>query len=47
MVQINDDFHENLTLEKLDQIIAEYAEKTPAQAAANGSAHRTPGNLKD
>ena len=45
MVQINDDFHENLTLEKLDQIIAEYAQKTPAQAApSTGSAHATPGN---
>lgn len=31
MVQINDEFYENLTLEKLDQIIAEYADKTPAQ----------------
>lgn len=31
MVQINDEFYENLTLEKLDQIIAEYAQKTPAQ----------------
>ncbi|MET0284691.1 MAG: NAD(P)H-dependent oxidoreductase subunit E [Polyangiales bacterium] len=37
MVQINDDFHENLTLEKLDQIIAEYAQKTPAQAAREGA----------
>ncbi len=32
MVQINDEFYENLTLEKLDQIIAQYAEKTPAQS---------------
>jgi NADH-quinone oxidoreductase subunit E len=42
MVQINDDFHENLTLEKLDQILAEYALKTPAQSvrpAAPGTAH--------
>jgi NADH-quinone oxidoreductase subunit E len=31
MVQINGEFYENLTLEKLDKIIAEYAEKTPAQ----------------
>jgi NADH-quinone oxidoreductase subunit E len=31
MVQINDEFYENLTLEKLDRIIAEYARKTPAQ----------------
>jgi hypothetical protein len=30
-VQINDEFYENLTLEKLDRIIAEYARKTPAQ----------------
>jgi NADH-quinone oxidoreductase subunit E len=34
MVQINDDFHENLTLEKLDQIVAEYAQKTPALKGA-------------
>lgn len=32
MVQINDEFYENLTLEKLDQIIEQYAEKTPAQS---------------
>lgn len=31
MVQINGDFYENLTLAELDRIIAEYAEKTPAQ----------------
>jgi NADH-quinone oxidoreductase subunit E len=31
MVQINEEFYENLTLAKLDQIIAEYAQKTPAQ----------------
>jgi len=31
MVQINGEFYENLTLEKLDQIVAEYAQKTPAQ----------------
>jgi NADH-quinone oxidoreductase subunit E len=31
MVQINGEFYENLTLEKLDQIISEYAQKTPAQ----------------
>lgn len=30
MVQINDDFYENLTLEKLDAIIADIAQKTPA-----------------
>ncbi len=30
MVQINDDYHENLTLEKLDAIIDDYAAKTPA-----------------
>jgi NADH-quinone oxidoreductase subunit E len=34
MVQINDDFHENLTLEKLDRIIAQVAERTPAPKAA-------------
>jgi NADH-quinone oxidoreductase subunit E len=32
MVQINDEFYENLTLEKLDRIIAEYARKTSAQS---------------
>jgi NADH-quinone oxidoreductase subunit E len=31
MVQINDEFYENLTLAELDKIIAEYAQKTPAQ----------------
>ena len=34
MVQINDEFHENLTLEKLDRILAEYAQRTPARGAA-------------
>jgi NADH-quinone oxidoreductase subunit E len=34
MVQINDEFYENLTLRELDRIIAEVAQKTPAQAAA-------------
>jgi NADH-quinone oxidoreductase subunit E len=29
MVQINDAFHENLTIEKLDRIIDELAAKTP------------------
>lgn len=33
MVQINDDFYENLTLEKLDQVLAQVAEKTPTPAA--------------
>jgi NADH-quinone oxidoreductase subunit E len=58
MVQINDDFHENLTLEKLDQIIAEYAQKTPspthagngqsARSAAHGApAHSAPAHSKD
>jgi NADH-quinone oxidoreductase subunit E len=32
MVQINDEFYENLSLAELDRIIAEYAQKTPAQA---------------
>lgn len=43
MVQINDDFHENLTLEKLDQIIAEYAQKTPTQPTplAHGASRST------
>ena len=35
MLQINEEFYENLTLEKLDQIIAEYAQKTPAKDAAH------------
>jgi len=35
MVQINDEFHENLTLEKLDRLIAEYAHKTPAPARSS------------
>jgi NADH-quinone oxidoreductase subunit E len=35
MVQINDEFHENLTLEKLDQLIADYAQKTPAPARSS------------
>jgi NADH-quinone oxidoreductase subunit E len=30
MVQINNDFHENLSIEKLDRIIDEIAAKTPA-----------------
>jgi hypothetical protein len=53
MVQINDDFHENLTLEKLDQIIAEYAQKTPSPThAGNGQsarsvAHGSPAHSKD
>jgi len=34
MVQINEDFYENLTLEKLDRIIAQIAERTPAVKAA-------------
>ena len=34
MVQINDDFHENLTIEKLDRIIDELAARTPASATA-------------
>jgi NADH-quinone oxidoreductase subunit E len=39
MVQINDDFYENLTLRELDRIIAEVAAKTPAQAATRDVAH--------
>ena len=34
MVQINDDFHENLTLEKLDKILQKVAEQTPQPAVA-------------
>lgn len=29
MIQINDEYYENLTLAELDRIIAEYAQKTP------------------
>jgi len=45
MVQINDEFHENLTLEKLDRIIAEYAQKTPAQPPPSEAAH-APANAR-
>jgi NADH-quinone oxidoreductase subunit E len=34
MVQINDEFHEDLTIEKLDRIIDELAARTPASATA-------------
>jgi NADH-quinone oxidoreductase subunit E len=37
MVQINDEFYENLTLAELDKIIADYAAKTPA--AVRDAAH--------
>lgn len=53
MVQINDDFHENLTLEKLDQIIAQVAAKTPQPArvaghsSAHGAGHAAAGHLKE
>lgn len=51
MIQVNGEFHENLTLEKLDQIIAEYAERTPAQPQpAQGTAHapaHAPARAKD
>jgi NADH-quinone oxidoreductase subunit E len=33
MVQINDQFHENLTIEKLDRIIDELAARTASSAA--------------
>jgi NADH:ubiquinone oxidoreductase subunit E len=35
MVQINNDFHENLSIEKLDAIIDEIAAKTPTPAAGS------------
>ncbi len=38
MVQINDDFHENLTLDGLDRIIDELSAKTAAAAPASGDA---------
>lgn len=34
MVQINDEFHENLTLEKLDRIIAEVAQRTQVRGGS-------------
>jgi hypothetical protein len=34
MVQINDDFHENLTIESLDRLITEIASKTDASDAS-------------
>jgi len=43
MLQLNDEFHENLTLEKLDRLIDEVAQRTPAQPRASethgGAAH--------
>jgi NADH-quinone oxidoreductase subunit E len=33
MIQLNDDYYENLTLEQLDRIIDEVAQRTPAQSA--------------
>ena len=33
MVQINDDFHENLTIESLDRILNDIAAKTVVQKA--------------
>jgi NADH-quinone oxidoreductase subunit E len=33
MIQINEEFYENLTLAELDRIIADYAQKTPTQQA--------------
>jgi len=48
MVQINDEFYENLTLEKLDQIIAKVAEQTPQPAAApRASGHSASGHNKE
>jgi NADH-quinone oxidoreductase subunit E len=37
MVQINDDFHENLTIESLDRILDEISAKTRASTAPAGS----------
>jgi NADH-quinone oxidoreductase subunit E len=37
MIQINEEFYENLTLAELDRIIADYAQKTPAQATADAA----------
>jgi hypothetical protein len=34
MVQINNEYYENLTIEKLDRIIDEIAAKTPSGLAA-------------
>jgi NADH-quinone oxidoreductase subunit E len=38
MIQINDAYHENLTLEKLDGIIDDYTARTPASTANTRSA---------
>ena len=52
MVQINDDFHENLTLEKLDQIIDAVAKQTPQpatgpRAAAHGATSHSGSSHKE
>ena len=38
MVQINDDFYENLTIQSLDRILDDIAAKTPAGSAADSGA---------
>lgn len=42
MVQINEDFYENLTIEKLDRILAEVAQKTPSVPPARSSTSSFP-----
>jgi NADH-quinone oxidoreductase subunit E len=39
MVQINDEYFENLTIESLDRVIDEIAAKTPASAANRAASH--------
>jgi NADH-quinone oxidoreductase subunit E len=39
MVQINDEFYENLTIESLDRVIDEIAAKTPASSAPRAASH--------
>ncbi len=42
MVQINDDYHENLTLAEVDEIIDAHASKTVATTSGTGSAEGIP-----
>jgi NADH-quinone oxidoreductase subunit E len=42
MIQLNDQFHEDLTIERLDRILDEVAARTPAPAASGGAPHGEP-----
>lgn len=44
MVQINDEYHENLTIESLDRVLDELAEKTQAAPIPNAHAPNGHGN---